>query len=30
VVVAYFDEADRTLSAQGFADIVIANSYVKA
>lgn len=28
VVVAYFDEADRTLSAPGFADIVIANSYV--
>lgn len=30
VVLAFFDEADRTLSAVGPADIVIANAYVKA
>lgn len=30
VVLAYFDEADRTLSAVGPADVVIANAYVKA
>ena len=30
VVVAFFDEADRTLSSAGKADIVIANAYVKA
>lgn len=31
VVIAFFDEkANRTLSAQGFGDVVIANAYVKA
>jgi hypothetical protein len=30
VVLGFFDEADRTLSAAGKADIVIANAYVKA
>lgn len=30
VVLAFFDEADRTLAAVGPADIVIANAYVKA
>lgn len=29
VVVAFFDEADRTLGATGFADVVIANQYIK-
>lgn len=30
VVLAFFDEADRTLASAGKADIVIANAYVKA
>lgn len=30
VVLAFFDEADRTLGAVGPADIVIANAYIKA
>lgn len=30
VVLAFFDEADRTLGAVGPADVVIANAYVKA
>lgn len=30
VVLAFFDEADRTLASPGPADIVIANAYVKA
>ena len=30
IVLAFFDEADRTLAAVGPADIVIANAYVKA
>lgn len=29
VVTHYFDEADRTLASAGFADVVVANSYIK-